>query len=81
MTADQFTALIVALTGLVGALTGIFVQLRQTHGLINSRMTQLVRETQLAAQLSGQKEGVEHERARAEAVIVAEGRTSGPSYR
>jgi len=75
---EQFTAIIVAITGLVTALGAIFVQLRQTHNLINSRMTQLVAETKLAAQKDGELAGRDQERARAEATVVAEGRNVRP---
>jgi vacuolar-type H+-ATPase subunit B/Vma2 len=81
MTPDQFTAVIIALTGLVTALGAIFVQLRQTHSLINSRMTQLVAETKLAGTLAGQIEGREQEATRAAAVIAAEGRSGSPIHR
>ncbi len=81
MSPEQFTALIVALTGLVTALSAIFVQLRQTHGLINSRMTQLLAETKLAARLGGQSEGRDQERATPRAVIVAEGQSDPPIRR
>jgi len=78
---EQFTALIVAITGLVTALGAIFVQLRQTHKLINSRMTQLVETTKLAAMKGGELAGRDQERARAEAVVVAEGRSERPTGR
>ncbi len=57
MTPEQAAALIVAITGLVGALGAVFVQLRQTHSLINSRMTELVETTKLAAQARGELAG------------------------
>lgn len=57
MTPEQATGLIIAVTGLVGAITAVFVQLRQTHQLINSRMTELVETTKLAAQKSGELAG------------------------
>lgn len=49
MTSDQATALIIAITGLVGALTAMFVQLRQVHKTLNGRLTELV-------QAAGEKE-------------------------
>lgn len=57
MTPEQATALIVALTGLIGALGAIFVQMRQTHKLVNSRMTELVEATRQAAQAHGELVG------------------------
>ena len=79
MTPEQATALIIALTGLVGALGAVFVQLRQTHRLINSRMTQLIDTTKLAAQKSSELAGRDFDKnARAEA-LVAEGRSETPT--
>lgn len=79
MTPEQATALIVAISGLIGALGVVFAQLRQTHALINSRMTELIDTTKLAAQLGGQKEGVESERARLGAIPSVEGQTGSPT--
>lgn len=79
MSAEQATALIVAITGLVGALGAVWAQLRQTHGLINSRMTELIDTTKLAAQLGGQQEGIERERARLGRVPSAEERSEPPT--
>ena len=54
MTPEQSTALIVALTGLVAAVGAIYAQLRQTHALMNSRMSELIRSTHQAAQKQGE---------------------------
>ncbi len=79
MTPEQATALIVAISGLIGALGVVFAQLRQTHALINSRMTELIDTTKLAAQLGGQQEGVERERARLGSIPSAEARIEPPT--
>ncbi len=79
MSPEQATALIVAVSGLIGALGVVFAQLRQTHGLINSRMTELIDTTKLAAQLGGQQEGVEQERARLGAIQAESGQTDSPT--
>ena len=81
ITPEQATALIVAITGLIAALGAVFVQLRQTHALINSRMTQLVETTKLAAQASGELSGARDERARTLAAPPVEGRTEPPIER
>lgn len=60
MTVEAITALVVAITGLIAALGAVFVQLRQTHTLINSRMTQLLDETRSAAQARGELTGRDH---------------------
>ena len=57
MTTPEFTALIVALTSLIGALGAIYKQTRETHALVNSRMTELLATTKLAAQSSGELKG------------------------
>lgn len=81
MSPEQATALIVALTGLVAAMGVILVQLRQTHQLINSRMTELVETTKLAAQKSGELAGRDFaDRAKA-AVPSAEERSETPTAR
>ena len=79
MTPEQATALIIAITGLVAALSAVWAQLRQTHKLINSRMTELIDTTRLAAQLGGQLEGVANEQARLGATLSDEDRTEPPS--
>lgn len=81
MTVEQLTALLIAITGLIGALAAVFAQLRQTHGLINSRMTELIDTTRLAAQLGGQIEGTERERSRLGAIPSAEVQTEPPTDR
>lgn len=81
MSPEQLTALIIAVTGLIAALGAVFAQLRQTHALINSRMTELIDTTKLAAQLGGQLEGVASERARLGAIPAAEEQTPHPRRR
>jgi hypothetical protein len=58
VTTEQVIALLVALTGLIAALTRLFVQVRQTHQLINSRMDQLLELTRASALAAGRLEGV-----------------------
>ncbi len=57
MTPEQFVAVLGAVTALVVALGAIFVQLRQTHTIINSRMTELIETTRQAAQSKGELAG------------------------
>ncbi len=71
MTAEQATALIVAVTGLVAALGVIIAQLRQTHGLVNSRMSQLLETTQLANQKIGELRGRDFAKSIATEVALA----------
>ncbi len=59
MTPEQLVAVIGAITALVAALGAVFVQLRQTHALINSRMTELLETTKMAAQAKGELAGRE----------------------
>ena len=53
MSVEELTALIVAVTGLVGALLAVLGQLRATHKLINSRMSELVEATRAGAHAQG----------------------------
>ena len=53
MSVEQFIAIMGAVTALVGVLGGILVQLRQTHTLINSRMTQLLDVSKTASHAEG----------------------------
>jgi hypothetical protein len=53
MSAQEAAALITAFALLLGALGGILAQLRQTHGLVNSRMTELVELTKRASLAEG----------------------------
>lgn len=57
MTVEQFDSLLGAITALIVAVTACYVQLRQTHKLVNSRMTELVEATRASAQLKGELEG------------------------
>jgi hypothetical protein len=79
MTPEQATALIVAITGLVAALGAIFAQQRQTHQLINSRMTQLLQATKLAAQSSGELRGRDFAAANPAAVLTDEEQSAQPT--
>jgi hypothetical protein len=54
MTPEQFTAILVALTGLLGAIGALFVQLGRTHRLVNSRMDELLRLTRASGVTEGQ---------------------------
>lgn len=81
MTPEQATALIVAITGLVGAIGAVFVQLRQTHRLINSRMTELLETTKLASQKTGELDGRDQERARGLEAPSAVARIGTPTER
>ena len=54
MTPEQFTALIVALTGLIAAVGAVWAQLRQTHKLMDGRMTELLDTTKLSGQATGE---------------------------
>jgi hypothetical protein len=54
---QALTALCIAVTALVGALVAIYVQLRQTHSIVNSRMTELVEATRQAASAQGELVG------------------------
>jgi outer membrane lipopolysaccharide assembly protein LptE/RlpB len=62
MTPDQFTALLVALTGLIGAVTACYVQLRQTHELQNGRMSELIAVVRAAASKEGELAGRDYVR-------------------
>lgn len=79
VTPEQASALIVALTGLVAALGVIIVQLRQTHNLVNSRMTQLVDTTKLAAHKDGELAGRDFYTRLTGAIPTAEGQISVPT--
>jgi hypothetical protein len=57
VSAEQATALLVALTGLVGALSVLVVQLRQMRKDLNGRLTELVETTKLAATKTGELAG------------------------
>jgi hypothetical protein len=57
MTPEQITALVGSITGLVVALGAILVQLRQTHKLVNGRMSELLDATKLANQKIGELQG------------------------
>jgi len=53
-TIDQATAFVVAVTGLLGAVVAVYLQVRQTHALVNSRMTELLETTRSASLAQGQ---------------------------
>jgi hypothetical protein len=64
MTPEQLNALITAITALVialgtlaAALSAIWIQLHQTHTLMNSRMSELLDATKLAGQKTGELDG------------------------
>lgn len=53
MTPEQFVAIIVASTALIAAITAMLVQLRRTHDLVNSKMTELLELTRRSARAEG----------------------------
>lgn len=81
MTPEALTALIVAITGLVGALGVVYVQVRATHTLVNSRMDELLNTTKLANQSIGELRGQNAERARTNPVPPAPGQIELPTDR
>ena len=78
MNLQELTALVVALTGLIGALAAILIQLRQTHALVNSRMTELLDTTKLLSQKTGELDGRDQEFSRGREAPIAGARTSKP---
>jgi hypothetical protein len=55
---QQFAiAFIGAFTALIGAMATLFIQLRQLHAQVNSRLDQLVELTRTAAHAEGKLEG------------------------
>lgn len=79
MSPEQGTALIAAITALVIAVGGVLAQLRQTHALLNGRMTQLIAETKLASQKTGELDGRDLEVARAEAARAVAAQSASPT--
>jgi len=75
----ELTALIVAVTGLIGALGALFVQLRQLHGLVNGRMTQLLEQTKIASASAGELVGRDYQASSETAAPSAEAQTSPPT--
>lgn len=57
MTAEQATALLVALTGLIGAIAAVIVQIRGLRKDLNGRVTELLVESTAAAHRHGELEG------------------------
>jgi hypothetical protein len=57
VTPEQFIAILTALATLIAAVTACLIQLRQTHELTNSRMTQLLAAVTAAAQMQGELAG------------------------
>jgi len=62
---EQFIAILGALAVLIGAVAGAIAQLRQTHALVNSRMTELLALTRSGAHA----EGVLEEKAAARSTV------------
>jgi len=60
MSVEQFVTIIGALTALIVAVTAALVQLRQTHELVNSRMTELLEVTRGAARAEGKLDAESH---------------------
>jgi hypothetical protein len=50
---EQLVAIIVALTGLLGAVLAVYRQVLSTHQLVNSRMTELLELTRTSAIAEG----------------------------
>jgi hypothetical protein len=59
---EQFIAILTALTALLVAVGGVFAQVRQTHELVNGKMSELVQLTGIAAKKEGELEGRDFER-------------------
>jgi len=57
VTVEQFVAILAAITALIGVLGGIWVQLRQTHKLVNSRLSALLELTATSSRAEGVLEG------------------------
>jgi putative effector of murein hydrolase len=57
VTVDQATALLIALTGLIGAIVGLAVQVRAYHHAVNSRMDELLNLTRASSHAAGVVEG------------------------
>jgi hypothetical protein len=53
MSVEQFIAILAALTSLTAAVGVAIAQLRQTHALVNSRMSELLAVTKSAAHAQG----------------------------
>ena len=49
MSAEQFVAVLVAITGLVAAIGALYTEVRATRSAVNGRLTELVESTRLAA--------------------------------
>jgi hypothetical protein len=79
MTPEQFTALIVALTGLIAAVGAVWAQLRQTHKLMNGRMTELLDATKLSGQATGELLGRDFRPSSPGAVPIAGERIEPPT--
>jgi len=57
MSPEQLVAVLTAITALIAAVGAVYVQVRQTHKLINSRMTELLELTKSSAHAEGVIEG------------------------
>ena len=53
MTAEQFTGVLVALTGLIGAVVALWREVHGYHKQVNSRMDELLRLTALSSHAAG----------------------------
>lgn len=53
MTVEQFVAILGAITALIVAVGAVFAQVRQTHQLVNSRMTELLAVAKQASHAEG----------------------------
>jgi hypothetical protein len=57
MTPEQFAAIMVAFTGLIGAVTALLVAVHNLHSAVNGRLTQLLAERETAARKDGELAG------------------------
>lgn len=71
MTPEQFVAVMGAVTALVVALGAIYAQLRATHALTNSRMTELIKATHQSSLKEGELVGRDF--------AAGEARSAGPT--
>jgi len=74
---EQFIALLGAVTALVVALGAILVQLRQTHQLVNSRLSALLELTATASRAEGVIQG-QHDALTQKGPVPPETGSTGP---
>jgi len=59
MSWEQFAMVMTAFAAVLGGVAGLLVQVRETHKLVNSRMTQMLVLVEKAAGAAGEKRGRE----------------------